>query len=148
MENLYVAFGSVGSYRGARVWVRVVTDSPAICMLAQTMLLPASPQPYKDNTSKMAPIAVLVTEHAPDIAAVQLIEGDKGAISSATALLGGAHAKSQAALYSAFMHTASQFLLETEGVVSCLLAVYMHTTYARVYVYLRMYVYTCTCMYT
>ena len=50
--------------------------------------------------------------HAPDVAAVQFTEGEGGAISGGLALLGGAHAQSQAALFAALTHAASAILLE------------------------------------
>ncbi|KAG5190803.1 hypothetical protein JKP88DRAFT_285621 [Tribonema minus] len=116
-RDLYVATGSVGSYRGATVGVRVITDNPALCLIAQNLLVPAPYIKYETIDSPLPPVVFYVTDKLQTIGAVQYQEGDGGSLSGATGILCGAAGACQAALMSAIEETAAALLLEHEGVV-------------------------------
>jgi hypothetical protein len=115
--DLFVATGSIGSFRGASVSVRVISDHPGVCLLAQNLLIPAPYIKYENFESPLPSIVLYVTGRLSNFSGVQYQEGEGGGLIGAAGVLSGAAGLNQESLIEAIRITSSALLLEKENVI-------------------------------
>jgi hypothetical protein len=112
--DIYVADGTAGSYRGARVGVRIITDDPAVCMAARSLLVPSPVVKYENADTPLSPIVAYVTSAGLKASVIQYSENESGALCGASIVLSGAAAASQGTLAAAIEKVARSVLAESE----------------------------------
>lgn len=115
--NLYVATGFLGSHQGARLWTRVVSDHPAVALMAERLMHPSPFEKYEHGESPVPIITLYACTASSDVAAVQYTSGQGDAIIGATGVLGGKAALSLGTLTSALSMVSSALLLETPNTI-------------------------------
>ncbi len=66
-KDLLVADGSIGSFRGASVAVRVISDLPSTCLTARHLLIPSPVVKYVNAHSLVPPVVVYVTSECKNV---------------------------------------------------------------------------------